>query len=137
MSPALGLLTEAKSYACCHDATILTNCGQKDRLPTILRRRQLESRPTPDSANRATPVGPGRGPSHTVVGVSLSEVVVSRPESAVGIGVGGTTIVMGHPASGVATKVAPLHVDHEDDEAGFVVSGAVRRQFASDLLEGR
>lgn len=47
----------------------------------------------------------------------------------------GTTIALANwPAHGVATEVAPLHVHHEDDEAWYVVEGALRFRLADREL---
>ncbi|MGH9919603.1 MAG: cupin domain-containing protein [Nitrososphaerales archaeon] len=54
-------------------------------------------------------------------------IIISHAEPGAGAWTRGTTLVVGdHPAAGVATEVAGLHVDHADDEAWYVVSGALR-----------
>jgi mannose-6-phosphate isomerase-like protein (cupin superfamily) len=45
-----------------------------------------------------------------------------------------TVVIAEWPAEGVASEVAPLHVHHADDEAWYVVSGALRFRFRDDLL---
>ena len=49
-----------------------------------------------------------------------------------GSAIGGTLAVANWPASGAAepTDVAPLHVHHSDDEAWYVVEGAIRFRLA-------
>lgn len=60
-----------------------------------------------------------------------SEIVVSRPPHESGIWVKGKTLAVGDwPSTGRATEVAPLHVHHRDDEAWYVVSGALRFRMA-------
>jgi uncharacterized RmlC-like cupin family protein len=47
----------------------------------------------------------------------------------------GTTLTLANwPTHGVATEVAPLHVHHEDDEAWYVVEGALRFRLADREL---
>ena len=47
----------------------------------------------------------------------------------------GTTLTLANwPTQGTATEVAPLHVHHHDDEAWYVVEGALRFRFADREL---
>jgi mannose-6-phosphate isomerase-like protein (cupin superfamily) len=56
-------------------------------------------------------------------------------ETTGGRALAGTTLAIGDwPAEGVGTEVAPLHVHHADDEAWYVVSGALRFRFADQEL---
>ena len=47
---------------------------------------------------------------------------------------GGSLAVANWPAHGVASEVAPLHVHHQDDEAWYVVEGALRFRLADREL---
>ena len=52
-----------------------------------------------------------------------------------GGGATGPTLALANwPAEGVATEVAPLHVHHRDDEAWYVIEGALRFRFADSEL---
>src|SRR5947207_476258 len=60
-----------------------------------------------------------------------NDIVVSCAEEGSGATVKGTSLVVGdYPSTGTATEVAPLHVHHRDDEAWYVVSGALRFRLA-------
>ena len=62
-------------------------------------------------------------------------IIVSRPQGENGTWVRGTTLALGdHPAAGVATEVAGLHVHHSDDEAWYVISGALRFRLADQEI---
>lgn len=64
------------------------------------------------------------------------EPLIIRPEDLQpGAGVDGATLSIANwPAEGVATEVAPLHVHHEDDEAWYVITGAMRFRLADREL---
>jgi uncharacterized RmlC-like cupin family protein len=47
---------------------------------------------------------------------------------------GATLALANWPTQGTATEVAPLHVHHEDDEAWYVVEGALRFRLADREL---
>jgi mannose-6-phosphate isomerase-like protein (cupin superfamily) len=47
---------------------------------------------------------------------------------------GATLAIANWPTSGTATEVAPLHVHHQDDEAWYVVEGALRFRLADREL---
>lgn len=47
---------------------------------------------------------------------------------------GQTLAVANWPTEGVATEVAPLHVHHRDDEAWYVIEGALRFRLADREL---
>jgi mannose-6-phosphate isomerase-like protein (cupin superfamily) len=52
-----------------------------------------------------------------------------------GAEVRGKTLSIGNwPASGDAHEVAPLHVHFEDDEAWYVISGAIRFRFQDSAM---
>lgn len=52
-----------------------------------------------------------------------------------GGGATGQTLALANwPIEGVATEVAPLHVHHSDDEAWYVIEGALRFRFADREL---
>lgn len=48
--------------------------------------------------------------------------------------IGETLALANWPAEGVATEVAPLHVHHRDDEAWYVIEGALRFRLADREL---
>jgi mannose-6-phosphate isomerase-like protein (cupin superfamily) len=57
-------------------------------------------------------------------------IISPHDATAPGADVRGTTLVIQDwPATGAAREVAPLHVHHADDEAWYVVSGALRFRF--------
>jgi mannose-6-phosphate isomerase-like protein (cupin superfamily) len=43
-----------------------------------------------------------------------------------GSAIGSSLALANWPAGGTAIEVAPLHVHHEDDEAWYVIEGAMR-----------
>ena len=47
---------------------------------------------------------------------------------------GSTLALANWPTQGTATEVAPLHVHHHDDEAWYVVEGALRFRFADGVV---
>lgn len=58
-------------------------------------------------------------------------IIVGQDVSAPGVGVRGAGLVIQNwRAAGVAEMVAPLHVHHGDDEAWYVISGALRFRLA-------
>lgn len=65
-----------------------------------------------------------------------AEPIVIRPEDLDpgGDALGTTLALANWPAQGVSTEVAPLHVHHKDDEAWYVVEGALRFRLADREL---
>ena len=62
-------------------------------------------------------------------------IVVLPTDLNPGGGASGETLAVANwPAQGVATEVAPLHVHHHDDEAWYVVEGALRFRLADREL---
>lgn len=71
----------------------------------------------------------------TVGFVSGEPIVVLPDDLNPGGSARGTTLALANwPAQGVATEVAPLHVHHQDDEAWYVVEGALRFRLAEREL---
>jgi mannose-6-phosphate isomerase-like protein (cupin superfamily) len=64
------------------------------------------------------------------------EPIVIRPEDLDpgGDAIGETLAVGNWSAMGTASEVAPLHVHHKDDEAWFVIEGAIRFRLADSEL---
>lgn len=63
--------------------------------------------------------------------MSPEPIVVLPTDLDPGGGARGTTLAVANwPAQGTATEVAPLHVHHQDDEAWYVVDGALRFRLA-------
>ena len=63
-------------------------------------------------------------------------VILRRADLNPGASAAGTTLAVANwPAEGTATEVAPLHVHHHDDEAWYVIEGALRfRSVEGELI---
>jgi mannose-6-phosphate isomerase-like protein (cupin superfamily) len=62
-------------------------------------------------------------------------IIPPQAAGAPGVGVRGVSLVIGDwAAQGEAREVAPLHVHRADDEAWYVISGALRFRFADDVI---
>lgn len=67
----------------------------------------------------------------TVRAVSAEPIVILPADLDPGGSAVGTTLALANwPTQGVSTEVAPLHVHHQDDEAWYVVEGALRFRLA-------
>jgi mannose-6-phosphate isomerase-like protein (cupin superfamily) len=67
--------------------------------------------------------------------MSSEPIVVLPTDLDPGGGASGTTLALANwPTQGTATEVAPLHVHHQDDEAWYVIDGALRFRFADREL---
>lgn len=87
----------------------------------------MDLRPVPTDTTR---------PEQLVSAPESSEPVVATPADADdGATAKGTSLVIGNwPATGTGTEVAPLHVHYNDDEAWYIISGALRFRLADREL---
>jgi len=68
-------------------------------------------------------------------GMPADPIVVLPGDLTPGGGATGQFLALANwPTQGVATEVAPLHVHHEDDEAWYVIEGALRFRLADREL---
>jgi mannose-6-phosphate isomerase-like protein (cupin superfamily) len=64
-------------------------------------------------------------------GVAGEPIVIAPSDLNPGGAAAGVSLAVANwPTQGVATEVAPLHIHHEDDEAWYVVEGALRFRLA-------
>jgi mannose-6-phosphate isomerase-like protein (cupin superfamily) len=67
--------------------------------------------------------------------MATDPIVVLPTDLNPGGGAAGQTLALANwPTEGVATEVAPLHVHHSDDEAWYVIEGALRFRLADREL---
>lgn len=67
--------------------------------------------------------------------MATDPIVVLPTDLDPGGGATGATLALANwPTEGVATEVAPLHVHHRDDEAWYVIEGALRFRLADREL---
>ena len=67
--------------------------------------------------------------------MATDPIVVLPTDLNPGGGATGQTLALANwPTEGVATEVAPLHVHHNDDEAWYVIEGALRFRLADREL---
>ncbi|HVF32619.1 MAG TPA: cupin domain-containing protein [Acidimicrobiales bacterium] len=67
--------------------------------------------------------------------MATDPIVVLPTDLNPGGGATGQTLALANwPTEGVATEVAPLHVHHSDDEAWYVIEGALRFRLADREL---
>lgn len=67
--------------------------------------------------------------------MATDAIVVLPTDLNPGGGAAGETLALANwPTEGVATEVAPLHVHHRDDEAWYVIEGALRFRLADREL---
>jgi mannose-6-phosphate isomerase-like protein (cupin superfamily) len=71
----------------------------------------------------------------TLAGVPGEPIVITPSDLNPGGSAAGSMLSLANwPTSGVATEVAPLHVHHADDEAWYVIEGALRFRLADREL---
>jgi len=70
-----------------------------------------------------------------VVSETRDQIIVSSPPEGAGTWTRGTTLAVGDwPSTGTASEGPPLHVHHRDDEAWYVISGALRFRLADRVV---